>query len=121
MSKAGMKTKEVANKPKNQGNNTTLPAGAHEKNMFQQCFIQTAVWYHATQADEWNINDKDLVPALQEIWDTVYYCHRRFAQRQCVRLFAGCTRLFLERLLPAQAFTMEYDRGSRLATSSARP
>ncbi len=73
ISKDGIKTEEVANKPKHHANNTDLPASAHDKNMFQQHFILTAIWYHATQADAWNINDKDLVPALQEIWDTVYH------------------------------------------------
>ena len=30
------------------------------------------VWYYATQTDPWNANDKDIVPALQAIWDTIY-------------------------------------------------
>ena len=30
------------------------------------------VWYYATQTNPWNANDKDIVPALQAIWDTIY-------------------------------------------------
>jgi len=39
---------------------------------FRRHFIPTVVWYHATQIDAWNTNYKDLVPALQAIWDTIY-------------------------------------------------
>jgi hypothetical protein len=43
-----------------------------EGKSFRRHFIPTAVWYHATQIDTWNTNDKDLVSALQAIWDTIY-------------------------------------------------
>ena len=53
-------------------NNKDLPNGVHDNNRWHQKFIPTFLWWVAKQSDPWNLDDDDVVTALQQIWNIVY-------------------------------------------------
>jgi hypothetical protein len=47
--------------------NKDLPDGVHNKDRWHQKFIPTFLWWVAKQLDPWNLDDNDVVIALQQI------------------------------------------------------
>ena len=52
--------------------NKDLPDGVHNKERWHRKFIPTFLWWVAKQSDPWNLDDDDVVIALQQIWDVIY-------------------------------------------------
>lgn len=53
-------------------NNRDLPDGVHNKDRWHRKFIPTFLWWVAKQSDPWNLDDDEVVVALQLIWDVIY-------------------------------------------------
>jgi hypothetical protein len=52
--------------------NKDLPHGVHDKDHWHRKFIPTFLWWVAKHSDPWNLDDNDVVIALQQIWDVIY-------------------------------------------------